>query len=54
MDRKHGEIKIRPDQKLAYHKPELIVYGSMRDLTKTGAGNRSGDHTSPYNTLTSS
>jgi hypothetical protein len=53
MDRKHGETEIRPDQKLAYQKPKLISYGSMRDLTKTHVGSHSGDATSPYNTATS-
>jgi hypothetical protein len=53
MDNKRTEVEKRTDQKLAYHKPKLVGYGSMRDLTKTGVGSHSGDATSPYNTATS-
>jgi len=37
------------DQKLVYHKPQLIIYGSMRDLTKTFPPQTShNDNTTPY------
>jgi len=54
MANKHVEIEIRTDQKLAYRQPQLTVYGSMRDLTKTGIGALAGDNTSPYNVANAS
>jgi hypothetical protein len=37
------------DQKLVYHKPQLIIYGLMRDLTKTFPPQTShNDNTTPY------
>jgi hypothetical protein len=32
-----------------YQKPKLTIFGSLRDLTRTGVGNLVGDNTSPYN-----
>ena len=49
MDSKQVETEMGSAQKLAYRPPQLTVYGTMRDLTKTGVGNLGGDSTSPYN-----
>ena len=33
-----------PEEKKAYHKPELVVYGDVKELTERGPGNNRVDN----------